>query len=242
MTFEQQFVAYRKTRLQRHQNAECDGLEQVALALTQSDTHPALREAAEQHLSNCSLCRQAMLILAAEPAIGVVEPKNFWPHWLWIATSVAAVCLLVLVWPQDTPLQIKGGSDRFEVMLSRDGAVLHVIPQMQLHTDDRLSFFYSAQRSGYLKLIAVDAAGKSNLLFSGEIISGLNMPLSRGGIASPGIGCEWFVAIFADAPLPIKDEDLALQLTTLAQHTNKMCSFKPSIVGARNVFILPIRR
>jgi hypothetical protein len=241
MTFEQQFAAHRKACVQRHHNAECDGLEQVALALAKGDTHPMLRDAAEKHLSDCSLCRQAMLMLAAEPSAPVAKTASAWHHWFWIATSVAAMCLLVLALPQDTPLQIKGSKDRFEVMLSRDGAVLHVTPQTQLRTGDRLTFFYSTKRPGYLNLLAVDAAGKSNVLFSGEIASGLNTPLSNGGIASPGIGCEWFVAVFSDSPLTIQTQTLS-ELATLAQRTDKACNFKPFIVGARNVSVLPVRR
>ena len=75
----------------------------------------------------------------------------------------------------------------------------------RLQAGDRLGFFYSASKPGYLAFFNLDASGKASVLFpsgaqkSGRIEAGQERPLVDGGVVRGGDPCEWLVAFFSGA-------------------------------------------
>lgn len=149
--------------------------------------------------------------------------RRFAPR-LAAAAALALAALFASRLIATDPLRIKGdGEARLIVMASRgDGEAFVVAPDTRLATGDRLGFFVTADAPGAVAVYLVDAEQAVRLAPTrdrrGTYRAGALRPLPEGAELTAGDRCEWLVAAFSPAPLPLERLDAAL-----APHATDPC-------------------
>ncbi len=195
-------------------------------------------------------------------------------RWFWSGAAAAAlvlaagVSLLLTHGPSGSPtaepctpggLCEKAGSgcfdaqDQLQVAVQRGADVFRLRAGDALQRGDRLSFFYTASRAGYLALFDIDTSGVALLHpqgadFSVPVAAGAELPLDAGAAVKAGDPQEWLVAVFTDFPAPVealRDGLARLKLDgALAGGSSGRAECAPgaAIPGARTLRIFPFRR
>jgi len=241
--------------------AECPGLEQVAAALSFPEDE-GVRARASEHLASCAVCRESLLALEGsrsvpEPvaAASLWERISNWRHapsfrvrLAWATAGMAAALLGVGLHHRATSpdmLVPKGSEHAFHIAVQRGASRFRLGPGEALQSGDRLGFFYSAPDASHLVVLDVEADGKAAALFpaggreSARVLAGEGVGLPDGAIVRDGEGCEWIVAVFADAPLPVAEVREALG--DAARLASSDCSLAPELPWARKVVTLTVR-
>lgn len=132
----------------------------------------------------------------------------------WIAAVVAAAAALLMllkVFPLPDVLHPKGHqSFQLVVAAARNGQVVRVQDGTRVEPGDRLGFFYSAEREGYL-MIWYASETEAVRIFpaahagSERVPPGSELPLRDGATLTPGTGCEWIIGVFSGRPLADAD-------------------------------------
>ncbi len=248
----------------------CKALETVALVLS-GDASAKQIEEANAHLAGCETCRRAVLTLDNVTARGVVPPHRvgkgtankpllIGSGMRRVSLSIAATILVVLVagllWQlkltesETSSLVVKGDDDELHVAVERQGSRFVLRPGSKLKTNDVLGFFYSTDTAGYLAVFNLDNAGVPELLYpagqtqSASVEPGLKVPLPDGGVVQAGQVREWFIAVFSDEPLVLRDvaEIIAARKRASTKSETFESSLKININGARSVRIIPYIR
>jgi hypothetical protein len=166
-----------------------------------------------------------------------------------VAALIGAVIVFSRSWTQapyvDDSLTSKGAGDTLAVAVEHDGQRFQLSPGQQLVAGDRIGFFYSSARPGYVAILTRDSGGEAALLFpadgdkSAPVRAGNRLPVPDGAVASEGAGCEWFVAFFADRPF---DTEEARRTLAGAEANRQNCDLLLHYTNARSTVIFPVRR
>jgi hypothetical protein len=222
-----------------------------------------------RHLATCSACRDAVLMLCgmdeavSGPAVPTAPPlhiRKIEPQHRIFAVKALAVAACVLLMAgigfvgffqpyfEDLPgeeMQIKGHDDGFFVGVSRGPHRFSAEPFDKLEKHDSLGMFYTAKEAGYLMVVNMDNTRSVSLLYpvgenqSGAIGPGVEVSLSDGAEVQAGSGCEWIIAFFSDAPIPVSDVFRVVKEVTVL---NKTCDLHVSMPEARTIRVLPFQR
>jgi hypothetical protein len=206
---------------------------------------PDLRARATDHAVRSRELTEALLLASGTTALPQIS-RGTRRGLILIGGAIAALVLMSLpslfsVSPdQRSVLMPKGMEDRLDVAAQRGEQRFRLRANDSIRAGDRLGFFYSARRPGYLTLLSIDDAGVFSVLQSTMSIEpGREVPLRDGAVADEGKGCEWIVAVFSDVPIPI--DDMRKQIETASRSTAG-CTLAPTISGARSVRVIPLVR
>ena len=246
--------------------SECDHTMLVAAAVAGvADSNEAA--AAEMHLATCSECRAAVLLLLGIESQMKATSKaaSFAPYqpririalrpYFWIVAATAVLVLAVVVFRSasrqaahpEAALSIKGTADLLDVAVKRGAAEFTARPLDRLAEGDKLGFFYSSTRDGFLAVFNIDNDNSVTRLYpaleahSASIGQASHTPLPDGAFVRDGLGCEWIVAVFSDKAL---DLEKISELLRGADTTDSpaTCPLTVHVPGARTVVVLPLRR
>ena len=241
----------------------CPELESIALTISGAATRQQAK-AARIHLQQCDLCAEAVMLLSGasgrqrHTATAWRRLKNFWTHpapglrfsRLSLAgLSAVAVLVVAIVFlgkgVEKSELIPKGSLYDIHLAVERGGKRFRAREMDKLQEGDKVGFFYSAPRQGYLAIVDVDADGKASVVFptgkkySERIEPGTEQPLPPGGIVREGRRCEWLVGVFSDSPLAVKK---IVNLLSNSQRELNTCTLEARIEHARFVRVLSFRR
>jgi hypothetical protein len=205
---------------------------------------------ARTHIRTCPCCRLAEQEMA-EPSPGVVR----WAAPIALAASVLLVSTLWVTQRQspitlpaepDTGLSPKGAApvaevDRFRVAVRRGEQEWVLQDGDILQAGDVVGFFAQTRRDGHLLVLHVDsqlevtalhpaAGGNSAALQAGPEAA---LPNSA-RLSASAPGCQWFVAVFSDAPLSAQ----SLQTTLEANG----CELTVTAPEAHSALVKSVRR
>jgi hypothetical protein len=203
---------------------------------------PKLRASAADLAMNNRELTEALLLVSGGAALHRRSRKG--RNLILIGGAIAALVLVslpaLLPVSSDPELVPKGMDDRLEVAAQRGEERFRLRPNDSIRAGDRLGFFYSARSPGYLAVISVDDEGVFSILQpSTHIQIGEEVPLPNGAVADEGTGCEWIVAVFSEASIPIGE--LRKQIES-APRTAESCELVPAISRARSVRVIPLTR
>lgn len=246
--------------LQRdEEQADCPELQSLALALAE-EAEPGDRKRVLAHAAGCAPCSAVMLSSASlglndQPA---QRPPVTLPRAMGVGVLAIAAALLLVVRPtpvtvslqsfEEPELRLKGAApsgDSLVVAAQRGGRQWRVEYGDSLREGDLIGLFYSARRSGYLMVAYVEGTGKVTPLYpavgvtSAPVEAAGSRSLRTGGVMKGGTGCEWFVAVFSEAPL---DRARVHRELSDLQARSSGCLLQPTIPGARSVAAVLIRR
>lgn len=233
---------------QRHAASEREHEENAVLAEAISG-HPQARERALALIATSPEIAEAMLLLPAGEARRDARPRRRLAVIGLIAAGLAGSLALAVLSPtrEEAPstMSPKGDADRLIVAVDRAGRQFRAQPGQVLMQEDRLGFFYSTERAGYVAVFARDSGGMVTIIHpvpgeqSAPVERGREIPLSGGAVADVGSGCEWAVAVFSDEPLDLaRLKDDIRQGSTEAQQ----CTLKVNVSGARSISVVPFLR
>lgn len=217
---------------------------------------------AERHLAECETCRKTLLCVhlfdksvaevssSAEPVI-IPSARNRYLR-LGAVAAILVVALSVFFFnllngPQhneEDQFLIKGATDRLYVGINRKNRVFRAARLQQLKRGDRLGFFYSSEKAGYLAVLNRDGQGKVSVLYppkgdiSGAVEKGEDISISDGAVVEEGARCEWIVGVFSDTPLYLDMVSKKIENGTV----NGQCNLDLQIEKARTISILPFKR
>ena len=200
---------------------------------------------------------------AGAPEDGASAPAARPPAWhrrpASLALAAAASALLVvaaglLLSPNGPDLHTapgaglvpKGAGDQLALAVQRGAERFTARPGDRLLEGDRIGLFYWAAQDGYLAVLHLDEQGRTTLLSpaggdgSAAIAAGSEGRLPDGGVVEGGAGCEWLIAVFSDAPLPL---EAMLGPIRAAPNKGPLCRpFRLAIPDARSVRVFPVAR
>ncbi|MCK6547641.1 DUF4384 domain-containing protein [Myxococcota bacterium] len=220
----------------------------LATALTPSPPADVVRRAARLMSQDPGLAEAVLLISGrAQP-----RPRRAWLVPVTAFVAAAAATLVLVVMPgrsvhedAGASLTPKGAADTFDVAVQRGDERFRAHPGDHVVAGDRLGFFYTSERGGYLAVIGVDERGNATALhpasgpWSAAIEPAEHTALPSGAVVEAGERCDWIVAIFSDAPLPEAEVRAALARSPRSTET---CIFQPQVPGARAVRVVPLAR
>ncbi len=213
----------------------------------------AERDAMQDTLRSDPQLQRAVELVQAEAETPADKP-NIAPWRIarpWLSmVAVAAAGLLSFValratGPQAPAMRVKGAGDMLFVGADREGQRTQVRAMDVIAPGDELGFFYSAERPGYLVIGYRDESGEALIVEPAQselarpVAPGEHVALPDGVVVEQGSGCEWFVAGFFDAAVPVAELRDALAAATF---DSKGCILHMQVPAARSVSVLPTRR
>jgi len=206
---------------------------------------PGLRE----HMASCPCCRlleseleqrDTRRWLAVAAALLLAIPTGWW---------ITSQRTGPLVTPELPGLMPKGGEavevvDRFSVAARRADREWIVVDGDRLAAGDIVGFFASMTRPGYVLVAHVDHDRSVTLLYPAAGTasvwrdSGPDQALSDSARVGPATGCNWFVAVFSDAPVSADRVRRAVD----AAERGAGCALRLTVEGARTLEVLAVDR
>ncbi len=215
-----------KLHYQPEAEAFCVETERIA-AVAEGLANSEQAQAAHCHLGACADCRQdfqTMLQLKAARifAGGVprlaIRPGHSLRNWsmaaaVLVALSVSLGAYLGLDQRPEEPYSMvaKGETEALEVAVQRGIQRFHLRSEDRLLPGDRIGYFYTAHRDGYLMVLDVQQDAGITVLHpvgesqSAAIAAGTQVSLADGGVVEASQGCGWIIALFSDAPLTLAE-------------------------------------
>ncbi len=200
-------------------------------AYAAGELSPGEAAAFEEHMRDCSECRQDLAAFERAANVAAARPRpSFWRRpWRPMLVAGCTLGVALFLWQvgafRATPdrfaeLRPKGGPRL--TIAARRGADERVAPRDFL-TGDTLGFFYSSPSPVWPMLFFCDERGTVSRIFpSGEPIllpAADNAALPAGVVIEPVSGCEWLVALFApETERPALDDITATLRGALGAH------------------------
>jgi hypothetical protein len=131
------------------------------------------------------------------------------------------------------------------VGVKRDGQTFVASPLQVLKTGDRVGFFYTASKSGYLAVVNRDGMGTASVMFpngalsSARIDAGKEIPIPDGAVVERGKACEWIVAVFSDEPMQLEKIKSTVEN---ARPNGENCELSLEMKRTRTIVVFPFRR
>jgi hypothetical protein len=190
------------------------------------------RDEVNRHLAGCPSCREEWeafeRVAPVWESAGAGSAGGSWLRVWWTAprllavASAAAVALLLLLVPfggRDTEEDRLHPKGAWQLMAAgeRGGNSFRVVDGTTLQVGDRLGFFYTADKDGFLMVGYVDARGEFVRLYpalqegGAAARAGKDLRLSDGALIIPGQGCEWILGLFSERPIPEPQARLAVR-------------------------------
>ncbi len=194
------------------------------------------QESFRTHLSKCSECRRDLQFLEAQDAAPKTE--GFFAgrrRFRFLAPIAALGLLLGSLWltniffeeqPGEHVQRIKGAF-KLQVAVQRVEDRFVARSGDEFQSGDALGFFYSSAKDGFLSVIFYDAQGNQEKVFPTEqkgaaaVKAGVEVALPDGAVVEDGQGCEWIVALFAEAKFD--PGSLSLQIQEAARAAGPGC-------------------
>ncbi len=208
------------------------------------------RSSFEPHLAQCADCR-ADFAAMGEARRAWDEPRRArsWRPMLWFSPAVLALgaaAALVVLRPADRadPLTAKG-TWALHVAVEREGQVFRAHDGVALREGDRLGFFYTADKPGFLTVLYADEKGEVVRLHPSNdgppqlAEAGTNVRIPDGALISPGQGCEWVIALFSADPLAAQT---AIKDGKRMVARRKGCELSPQAAEGVAVQVLGVKR
>ncbi len=219
------------------------------------------RAAFSSHLAACRDCAadlQSFAALPQEKTTRVPAAISSWRKWPTVAwwpplgvVAAAAVILMISVdggdralAPPQSTLRAKGAW-QLAIAVKRGDSVLLAHDGFVARDGDQLGFFYTGAEGGFFAVLFVDETGATSSLFPAEGIYAASVPggtqvrLADGATLSAATGCEWVVAVHADAPFII---DAAATAAARAYDARDGCALGQLVVPSASIRVVGLRR
>ena len=250
--------------------ASCEGLPEIAAVLSGCATDAEI-QAANRHLEQCALCREATLIVTDMTAKGeFAAPSRTVAHGDTVtslktrrripfsavaafAAGVMAVtigfALFRVIGPPlsevSSQMSVKGTGDRLTLAVKRGSAEFIFTSGDTLKTGDAVGLFYTAETDGYLAIFGMDAAKEVTLLYpAGGTKSAKIVPKENAPLpdgAAVQRGQGCEWVIGVFSNEALDTAPIAEELRA-APENRRTCRLKVEISGARQVRVLSIVR